>query len=114
MDVMGKLGGPLMIFSFTRRTFLRGSALTAGSTLTCTGLVRTASGQITPRVAVPEVDKLVIRVLVDGQHDIFIPEQKVPEIAIVQTRLQGGPKFKRTLLSEWGLALHLTSEQGGE
>ena len=103
-----------MTFSFNRRTFLRGSALAAGSTLTCTGLVRTASGQITPRVAVPEVDKLVIRVLVDGQHDIFIPEQKVPEIAIIQTRLQGGPKFKRTLLSEWGLALHLTSEKGGE
>lgn len=98
-----------------RRSFLRSSALAAaGSTLTCTGLVRSASGQTTPRIVPPLVDKLVIRVLVDGQHDIFIPEQKVPEIAIAQSRLQLGAKFKRTLLSEWGLALHLTSEKGGE
>src|SRR5262245_43639375 len=103
-----------MTSSFNRRTFLRGSALAAGSDLTCTGLVRTASGQSTPRIAVPEVDKLVIRVLVDGQHDIFIPEQKVPEIAIAQARLQSGNKFRRTLLSEWGLSLHLTSDKGAE
>jgi 7,8-dihydropterin-6-yl-methyl-4-(beta-D-ribofuranosyl)aminobenzene 5'-phosphate synthase len=103
-----------MTWSLNRRTFLRGSALAAGSSLTCTALVRTASGQSTPRIAAPEVDKLVIRVLVDGQHDIFIAEQKVPEITITQSRLQGGNKFRRTLLSEWGLSLHLSSDKGGE
>jgi 7,8-dihydropterin-6-yl-methyl-4-(beta-D-ribofuranosyl)aminobenzene 5'-phosphate synthase len=101
-----------MTSSLNRRTFLCDSALAA--TLTCTALVRSAAGQTTPRIEVPLVDKLVIRVLVDGQHDIFIPEQKVPDVAVAQSRLQFGDKFRRTLLSEWGLSLHLASEKGAE
>ena len=69
-----------------RRTFLRGSAVVAGSALTCTAMVRTAAGDVVPRIEAPLVDKLVIRVVVDGAHDIFIPEQKVPDIAIAQSR----------------------------
>ena len=45
--------------SIDRRAFLRGSALVAGSMLTCTGMVRTASGAVVPRIEAPIVDKLV-------------------------------------------------------
>jgi 7,8-dihydropterin-6-yl-methyl-4-(beta-D-ribofuranosyl)aminobenzene 5'-phosphate synthase len=102
-----------MMSSLNRRTFLCGSTL-AASSLTCTGIARTASGQTTARITPPEVDKLVIRVLVDGQHDVFIPEQKVPDVAIAQTRLQRGDSFRRSLRSEWGLSLHLASDKGAE
>src|SRR5260370_1367915 len=97
-----------------RRTLLRGSAVAAGSALTCTAMVETAAGDVVPRIEAPLVDKLVIRVVVDGAHDIFIPEQKVPDIAVAQSRMQGGEKFRRTLQSEWGLSLHLTSQKAAE
>lgn len=90
-----------MTFSLDRRTFLRGSAVTAGSGLTCTAMVSTASGEVVPRIEPPLVDKLVVRVVIDGAHDIFIPEQKVADVGIAQTRTQSGGKFRRTLQSEW-------------
>ena len=69
-----------------RRSFLRSSALAAaGSTLTCTALVRSASGETMPRIEPPVVDKLVIRVLVDGQHDIFIPDAAEQPAAALET-----------------------------
>src|SRR5262245_20420447 len=114
MKVVRGTAGCTMASSLNRRTFLRGSAFAAGTGLTCTALSRTASGAPTPRIEAPVVDKLVIRVLVDGQHDIFIPEQKVPDVGVTQSRLQFGDKFRRTLRSEWGLSLHLASEKGAE
>jgi 7,8-dihydropterin-6-yl-methyl-4-(beta-D-ribofuranosyl)aminobenzene 5'-phosphate synthase len=103
-----------MTASLDRRAFLRSSAVAAGAALTCTAMVRTAAGEVVPRIEPPLVDKLEIRVVVDGAHDIFIPEQKVPDIAVAQARLQSGAKFRRTLQSEWGLSLHLTSQKGAE
>jgi 7,8-dihydropterin-6-yl-methyl-4-(beta-D-ribofuranosyl)aminobenzene 5'-phosphate synthase len=99
---------------FDRRSFLRTSAVAAGSVLTCNALVRNAAGEPVPRIEAPLVDKLVIRVIVDGAHDIFIPEQKIPDVAVQQSRIQTGGKFRRALQSEWGLALHLISQKGEE
>jgi len=103
-----------MVQSFDRRAFLRTSAVAAGTVLTCTALGRNAAGQAVPKIEAPLVDKLVIRVVVDGAHDIFIPEQKIPGVGVQPTRLQAGGKYRRTLQSEWGLALHLISDKGGE
>src|SRR5260370_38412073 len=100
-----------MVSVFDRRSFLRSSAVAGGSALSCPGMGRTAAGEVVPRIDAPLVDKLAIRVVVDGAHDIFIPEQKVPDIAVAQSRMQGGEKFRRTLQSEWGLSLHLTSQK---
>ena len=97
--------------SFDRRAFLRA---TAGSALTCTAMVRAADGAGVPRIEAPVVDKLVIQVIVDGTHDIFIPAQKVPGLGIGQNRLQGGSGYRNTLQSEWGLSLHLMSQKGTE
>jgi hypothetical protein len=60
------------------------SAVTAGSVLTCTAIARKAGGQTVPRIAAPVIDKLVVRVIVDGAHDVFIPEQKVPDVGVAQ------------------------------
>src|SRR5260370_38001346 len=100
-----------MVSSLDRRTFLRSSAVAAGSALTCTAMVRTAAGEVVPRIDAPLVDKLAIRVVVDGAHAIFIPEQKVPDIAVAQSRMPSGEKLRRTLQIEWGLSLHLTSQK---
>ena len=103
-----------MVALLDRRAFVRGSALATGSVLACTSMVQTAAGAVVPRIEAPVVDKLVIQVVVDGAHDIFIAEQKVPGVAIAQTRLQQGANFRRTLQTEWGLSLHLTSQKGAE
>ena len=103
-----------MAQSLDRRTFLRTSAVAAGTVLTCTALGRNAAGEPVTKIEAPLVDKLVIRVIVDGAHDIFIPEQKVAGLGVQPTRLQSGGKYRRTLQSEWGLALHLISDKGNE
>jgi len=94
-----------------RRTFLGASAITA---LTCTGLARNAAGAMIPRIEAPVVDRLAIQVVVDGAHDIFISGSEPPGIKMVQSRLESGPRARRTLQSEWGLSLHLTSTKGAE
>src|SRR5215470_9825064 len=108
------MGGSTMAQSIDRRAFLRTSMTAAGTLLTCTALGRNAAGQAVPKIEAPLVDKLVIRVVVDGAHDIFIPDQKIPGLGVQPTRLQSGGKFSRTLQSEWGLALHLISDRGSE
>lgn len=97
-----------------RRRFLQASALVAGFALACTGFARDASGTEVPRIEAPVVDRLVIQVVVDGAHDIFISGEQVPGIKVERVRTQGGPLARRTLQSEWGLALHLTSQKGDE
>jgi 7,8-dihydropterin-6-yl-methyl-4-(beta-D-ribofuranosyl)aminobenzene 5'-phosphate synthase len=100
--------------SLPRRAFLRTSLTAAGSALTCTALWRNAAGQPVPKIDAPLVDKLVIRVIVDGAHDLFIPDQKIPGLGVQPTRMQPTGDYRRTLQSEWGLALHLISEKGTE
>ena len=101
-----------MASSLDRRTSLRGSAVTAGSVLSCTAIARKAGGQTVPGIAAPVIDKLVIRVIVDGAHDVFIPEQKGPDVGVAQTRLQRGEQFRRTLQSDGGYRYTLPLRRG--
>lgn len=89
---------------FDRRTFLG-----AAAALTCTALNRDASGALIPRIQAPIVDKVVIQVVVDGAHDVFISGAEPPGIKMTQARLESGPRARRTLQTEWGLSLHITS-----
>ena len=60
----------------------------------------------------PVIDRLVIQEVTDGAHDIFLRPVELPGLAVKRTgynQIQG-----RTLHSEWGLALHLKSQKGGE
>ncbi len=60
-----------MLSALSRRRLLRTSAMVAPA-LACTGMVRDAAGTETPRIEVPVVDRLVMQVVLDGAHDIFI------------------------------------------
>ena len=101
-----------MASSLARRTFLRGSVVTGGSLLSCTAIARKAGGQTVPGIAAPVIGKLVIRVIVDGAHDVFIPEQKAPDVGVAQTRPQRGEKFRRTLQAVGGYRYTLPLRRG--
>lgn len=96
---------------FDRRGLLRRTALFAPA-LACTGMVTDARGQANPRITAPEVDSLTIQVVTDGQHDVFISGAQVPGVRVTRTRGFSGPRQDRSLRSEWGLSLHLTSRMG--
>ncbi len=96
-----------------RRELLRNAAL-AGSALACTAMVRDAAGGEMPRIEAPIVDRLKIRVVVDGTHDVFISGAQVPGVKIERSRLPTGPRYSRTLEAEWGLSLYLESQKDGE
>jgi 7,8-dihydropterin-6-yl-methyl-4-(beta-D-ribofuranosyl)aminobenzene 5'-phosphate synthase len=97
-----------------RKQFDRRAFLGAAAALTCTALNRDASGAMIPRIQAPIVDKLVVQVVVDGAHDVFISGAEPPGIKVTQSRLESGPRARRTLQTEWGLSLHLTSTKGSE
>ena len=100
-----------MTTAFDRRAFLHGAA-GAGSFLACYAVAdpaRAAEVRITP----PVIDTLTLQVLLDGAHDIFIPGGGTPDIAV--ERVRSPASFNgRTLQSEWGLSLHLTSTRKAE
>ena len=55
------------------------------------------------------VDRLALYVVVNGVHEISIFGAQPPGIQMVQSRLESGPRARRTLQTEWGLSLDLTS-----
>jgi 7,8-dihydropterin-6-yl-methyl-4-(beta-D-ribofuranosyl)aminobenzene 5'-phosphate synthase len=103
-----------MDIAVTRRRLLGSSAL-AVPALTCTRLVQ-AQGQAAPapRIEAPVVDSLAVQVVTDGSHDVFLPGAQVPGVRVERVRGFFGPQVNRSLHSEWGLSLHLTSQMGGE
>ena len=54
-----------------------------------------------------------MREITDGTHDIFLRGAELPGLTVQRT---GFPEAAqgRTLLSEWGLALHLESQKDSE
>jgi 7,8-dihydropterin-6-yl-methyl-4-(beta-D-ribofuranosyl)aminobenzene 5'-phosphate synthase len=99
--------------SFSRRNFL-GCSVAFGSAFACSAVAPGTDGEEAPRIAPPAVDEVKIEVVVDGAHDVFISGAQVPGVKIERTRLFSGLQVDRTLLSEWGLALHLQSRIGEE
>ncbi len=60
----------------------------------------------------PVVDALSVRVLVDSRYERFLPRLSHPHVKIEHVgRIVGRPEM--TFACEWGLSLHLTSEQNG-
>src|SRR6201993_5650425 len=91
-----------------RRRFLQTSAALGGSL--ATGIGRHASAAT--RIEVPAVDRIVVQEVTDGAHDVFLRGPEQPGLVVQRTApnaVQG-----RTLHSEWGLALHIESQKGGE
>jgi 7,8-dihydropterin-6-yl-methyl-4-(beta-D-ribofuranosyl)aminobenzene 5'-phosphate synthase len=92
-----------------RRDFLKLSAILTGAAA-AGGLARMRAASATP-IEVPAVDKLTIRVLVDGAYDTFSRPQKVNGVAVEVGR---SPDFARPFHAQWGLSLLLDSQRGSD
>jgi 7,8-dihydropterin-6-yl-methyl-4-(beta-D-ribofuranosyl)aminobenzene 5'-phosphate synthase len=61
----------------------------------------------------PLVDRLSVRLVVDSYFDLFMPKATHPHVKIEHvSRIPG--RETSTLACEWGLSLHLESEQSGD
>ena len=99
--------------SFDRRHFLQGS-VAAGGTLLVGGAALNRSTQAAPvHIDAPVVDRVVVQEITDGSHDIFLKGVELPGLSVQRTGIPAGAQG-RTLRGEWGLALHIESQRGGE
>ena len=64
-------------------------------------------------VALPEVDRLSVRVVTDSYHHLFEASGNFGEVAVQRWERPPLPE-PRTLQNEWGLSLHLESARGAE
>lgn len=66
--------------------------------------------------AVPEVDRLSVRVVIDSYQFAVVPGKKVGPVDVQHFGwgLSGHRPPSKTLISEFGLALHAESQRGGE
>ncbi|HYN62490.1 MAG TPA: MBL fold metallo-hydrolase, partial [Rubrivivax sp.] len=63
--------------------------------------------------AVPEVDRLAVRVVTDSYHHAFEASRTVGDVQLQRVGNALKPNAQpRTLLNEWGLSLHLQSSRG--
>ena len=92
-----------------RRSFLKGTAAFAGAAaanaFSCVEIASAAP------IAVPTVDKLTIRVLVDSSYDQFFRPKQANGVSIAPPAR--GADFRKTLHNEWGLSLWLESQAAG-
>ena len=99
--------------SFDRRHFLQGSA-SLGGTLLAGGVPLDRCAAAAPvHIDAPVVDRVVVQEVTDGAHDIFLKGAELPGLSVQRTGIPAGAKG-RTLHGEWGLALHIESQKGGE
>ena len=94
-----------------RRRFLQASAALGGA-LVSSG-IRQASEAATTRIDAPVVDRVVVREITDNQHDIALKPLERPGLTVQRVGFPAAVEGK-TLASEWGLALHIESQRGGE
>jgi 7,8-dihydropterin-6-yl-methyl-4-(beta-D-ribofuranosyl)aminobenzene 5'-phosphate synthase len=98
-----------MTTDLARRDFLKASAAFAGiaaaNAFSCVEIASAAP------IAVPLVDKLSIKVLVDSSFDAFFRPKQASGVSI--TPLPRGADFRKPLHSEWGLSLWLESQAAG-
>lgn len=109
-----------MLLNFCQCSGINRRDLTCGATLaaliaTIGGGVRPARAQSLPATP-PEVDQLAIRVLIDSYQFAVAPSRKAGDVDIKHfgwgISLNKPPG--KTLISEFGLAMHAQSKRGGE
>jgi 7,8-dihydropterin-6-yl-methyl-4-(beta-D-ribofuranosyl)aminobenzene 5'-phosphate synthase len=99
-----------MTDTLRRRDFLKGSAAFAGaaaaSGFTCVEIASAAP------IQAPVVDRLAVRVLIDGSFDNFFRPGKVNGVSV-----EPAPRrqdYRRSLHNQWGLSLFLESQRASE
>jgi len=75
--------------------------------------IRIASAQALSG-ALPEVDRLSVRVVTDSYHHQFEPSGRFGEVTVQRYGRPPSSDLPRTLQNEWGLSLHLESARGAE
>src|SRR3981189_2464695 len=92
-----------------RRDFRKTSAAFAG--IAATGAFSCVEIASAAPIAIPTVDKLSIKVLVDSSFDQFFRPKQANGVSI--TPLPRGADYRKPVHSEWGLSLWLESEAAG-
>lgn len=100
-----------MVRGIGRRSFLKGTAALAASAAGGFACVEIASAA---PIAVPTVDKLVMRVLIDSAHDQFLKPSTVQGVLHQPPGGGRGADYRQVLHNQWGLSLFLESQQGAE
>jgi 7,8-dihydropterin-6-yl-methyl-4-(beta-D-ribofuranosyl)aminobenzene 5'-phosphate synthase len=103
--------------SFSRRSVLRAGGVSFVSALVSTmiGSGRTAQAK-TMSEAVPEVDRLSVRIVTDIMVRRNVPSEKVEGLTVERAgpnEIPDGPP-RTTLVGEWGLSMHAESHRGNE
>src|SRR5438552_10796310 len=103
--------------SFSRRTLLRAGGVSFVSALVSTmiGSGQTAQAK-TMSEAVPEVDRLSVRIVTDIMVRRNVPSEKVEGLTVERAgpnEIPDGPP-RTTLVGEWGLSMHAESHRGNE
>jgi 7,8-dihydropterin-6-yl-methyl-4-(beta-D-ribofuranosyl)aminobenzene 5'-phosphate synthase len=93
-----------------RREFLKASAALAAASaaggFSCVEIARAAP------IAPPVVDRLTVRVLIDGSFNLFLRPGEVQGV-----KIEPPPRYadyRRTIHNQWGLSLYLESLRGSE
>jgi 7,8-dihydropterin-6-yl-methyl-4-(beta-D-ribofuranosyl)aminobenzene 5'-phosphate synthase len=96
-----------MTENLDRRDFLKASAaFAAASAFSCVEIASAAP------IAVPTVDKLSIKVLVDSSFDQFFRPRQAGGVSI--TPLPRSADYRKPVHSEWGLSLWLESQAAND
>ena len=99
-----------MTYRLRRRDFLKASAAFAGAAaaggFACVEIANAAP------IQAPVVDKLAVRVLIDGSFDAFFRPSKVNGVSVEPA--PRGRDYRRSLHNQWGLSLFLESQRAAE
>ena len=99
-----------MTDTLRRRDFLKASAAFAGAAA-AGGFACVEIASAAP-IEAPVVDKLAVRVLIDGSFDAFFRPGKVNGVSVEPA--PRGRDYRRSLHNQWGLSLFLESQRAGE
>jgi 7,8-dihydropterin-6-yl-methyl-4-(beta-D-ribofuranosyl)aminobenzene 5'-phosphate synthase len=98
------------MIDFKRREFLKGSAAIAAASaaggFSCIEIASAAP------ISPPVVDRVALRVLVDGANNLFLRPGEVNGVKIEPP--PRGQDYRRTLHNQWGLSLYLVSSVRNE
>jgi 7,8-dihydropterin-6-yl-methyl-4-(beta-D-ribofuranosyl)aminobenzene 5'-phosphate synthase len=95
-----------------RREFLKASAAIAAASaaggFSCIEIASAAP------ISAPVVDRLSVRVLIDGSYNLFLQAGEVKGVKIERSPLHSPSSYRRAVHNEWGLSLWLESQRATE